>query len=428
MSVRRSYRRGLLTIFGITLVFSAFFFYFYVQNHIPDKINVVVEEGGEFNFSLPMSVTLTSQSQEVSLVNGSKIPGDAIDIVLDESFQVTSDTIGEYAIDCKLFGLFSLKSIEVSVVNPSYVYPMGVPIGIYLETKGILIVGTGTVTDVQGVEHDPAYQSVKSGDYIVAVNGESIESKEDLVKLVAANGSALVTLTIRRDQKEQEVSITPVQTGEEAYKLGIWIRDDTQGIGTLSYVTEEGYFGALGHGISDLDTGLLVESDLGSLYEADIHSVIKSSGTTPGSMCGSIHYEDSYLLGEIQTNCSAGIYGTLDTNIPLNLPVDPVPVGYMQDVTKGEAILRSSISGEWKDYTIEILQLDKNNSSNKGMVIQVTDPELLELTGGIVQGMSGSPILQNGKMIGAVTHVFLQDPTKGYGIFMEKMLEAASSS
>jgi len=108
--------------------------------------------------------------------------------------------------------------------------------------------------------------------------------------------------------------------------------------------------------------------------------------------------------------------------------VDPVPVGYMQDVTKGEAILRSSISGEWKDYTIEILQLDKNNSSNKGMVIQVTDPELLELTGGIVQGMSGSPILQNGKMIGAVTHVFLQDPTKGYGIFMEKMLEAASSS
>ena len=427
MNARKRYRRVLLWIFGAALVFCAFFSYFYIQNTIPDRVNVVVQEEENFNFSLPMAATLTSESQEVSLLGASNIPSDAIDLVLDEDFQIVGSSTGSYSVSCKLFGLIPMKEIEVAVVNPRYVYPIGEPIGIYLETQGIMIVGTGAVADLSGVERDPARDQVQSGDYITAVNGEPISDKEELVELVSENGAAPVSLTIRRDQEERQVSITPVQSGENEFKLGIWVRDDTQGIGTLSYITPEGGYGALGHGISDTDTGMLIESTEGLLYEASIRSIIKGNGSQPGSVCGSIDYSSQNCLGEIYRNCSAGIYGTCDLEQSLPEGVEAVPVGYMQDVELGEAWIRSSISGEILDYRIEILQVDKNSSDNKGLVIQVTDPELLELTGGIVQGMSGSPILQNGKMIGAVTHVFLQDPTRGYGIFLEKMLEASSS-
>ncbi len=427
MNARKRYRRVLLWIFGAALVFCAFFSYFYIQNTIPDRVNVVVQEEENFNFSLPMAATLTSESQEVSLLGASNIPSDAIDLVLDEDFQIVGSSTGSYSVSCKLFGLIPMKEIEVAVVNPRYVYPIGEPIGIYLETQGIMIVGTGAVADLSGAERDPARDQVQSGDYITAVNGEPISDKEELVELVSENGAAPVSLTIRRDQEERQVSITPVQSGENEFKLGIWVRDDTQGIGTLSYITPEGGYGALGHGISDTDTGMLIESTEGLLYEASIRSIIKGNGSQPGSVCGSIDYSSQNCLGEIYRNCSAGIYGTCDLEQSLPEGVEAVPVGYMQDVELGEAWIRSSISGEIRDYRIEILQVDKNSSDNKGLVIQVTDPELLELTGGIVQGMSGSPILQNGKMIGAVTHVFLQDPTRGYGIFLEKMLEASSS-
>lgn len=425
MEARKSYRRLLLWVFGVSLIFCAFFCYYYVQNTIPDHINVVVQEDEEFNFSLPMTATLTSDSEAVSLSQKSNIPSDAIDLVLDEPFQVRGSSTGKYELSCKLFGLIPMKSIEVSVVNPQYVYPMGDAVGIYLETQGILIVGTGTVTDEHGVERNPAYDIVQSGDYIMAVNGKTITGKEELVDLVAENGAAPVSLTIRRDQKDEEVMIQPVQSGENEFKLGIWIRDDTQGIGTLTYLTPDGKYGALGHGISDTDTGFLIESDKGSLYQANIHSILKGSGSKPGSVCGSINYDSSYRIGSISKNCNAGIYGTYDTSQGIPDGVEAVPVGYMQEVETGEAFIRSSISGESKEYRIEILRMDKNNSGNKGLVIRVTDPELLALTGGIVQGMSGSPILQNGKMIGAVTHVFLQDPTEGYGIFIEKMLEVS---
>ena len=426
MEARKSYRRLLLWVFGFSLIFCAIFSYYYVQNTIPDRINVVVQEEEEFNFSLPMTATLTSGSEEVSLSGNSNIPSDAINLSLDEPFQVCGSTTGNYELSCRLFGVIPMKSIEVSVVNPQYVYPMGEPVGIYLETQGILIVGTGTVTDEHGVERNPANDRVQSGDYITAVNGKSIAGKEDLVDLVADNGAAPVSLTVRRNQKEREVTITPVQSGDNEFKLGIWIRDDTQGIGTLTYVTTDGKYGALGHGISDMDTGLLIESGSGTLYNAHVHSILKGSGNSPGSVCGSINYDDSFKIGTITKNCSAGIYGNYNMSQGIPSGVEAVPVGYMQEVETGEAFIRSSISGESKDYRIEIVRMDKSNSNNKGLVIRVTDPELLALTGGIVQGMSGSPILQNGKMIGAVTHVFLQDPTEGYGIFLEKMLEASS--
>lgn len=208
-----------------------------------------------------------------------------------------------------------------------------------------------------------------------------------------------------------------------SYKLGAWVRDDTQGIGTLTYIDSNGNFGALGHGISDSDTGQVVEIEEGALYETEILGIEKGTVGNPGVMAGVIYYGPGSRLGSVEANTENGIFGKADARISESLNLEPVEIGYRQDVKKGQAWIRSDVSGELKDYEIEIQRVDYNPIQvNKSLVLRVVDQELLNLTGGIVQGMSGSPILQDGKLVGAVTHVFVQDSTRGYGIFVEDML------
>ena len=230
-------------------------------------------------------------------------------------------------------------------------------------------------------------------------------------------------LTVLRAEEEIELSLQPVWTEEETYKVGIWVRSDAQGIGTLTYVDSQGHFGALGHGINDIDTSTLLSLEKGTLYASTIRSVIKGTKGVPGELAGVIHYRDDAVLGTIEQNTVTGIFGTLSCSLDCFHLEGPVEVAYKQEVQTGPAVIRSALDGTIREYEIEIEKVYLNSSdANKGMVIRVTDPELLELTGGIVQGMSGSPILQNGKLIGAVTHVFVQDSTSGYGIFIENML------
>ena len=204
------------------------------------------------------------------------------------------------------------------------------------------------------------------------------------------------------------------------------VRDDTQGIGTMTYIDMNGNFGALGHGISDSDTGGVVQIEDGALYETSILGIEKGTFGKPGVMSGVIYYGPGSVLGTIHSNTEEGIFGTVNERFKQTAKADAIPIGYRQDVKKGTAYIRSDVSGIVKDYEIEIQKVDYTTAhKNKGMVIKVTDPELLAITGGIVQGMSGSPIIQDGKLIGAVTHVFIQDSTRGYGIFIENMLEAA---
>lgn len=219
------------------------------------------------------------------------------------------------------------------------------------------------------------------------------------------------------------ISLQPVTAQDGTQKLGVWVRSDTQGIGTMTYLDLNGKFGALGHGISDSDTGEVVQISDGALYDTEIIGIEKGSIGNPGIMSGVIYYGPGSLLGEIDSNSEVGIFGTAGEKLRQAMNMQPLQIGYRQDVKKGTAWIRSGISGEIKDYQIEILKVDYSTAhQNKSLVIQVTDPELLALTGGIVQGMSGSPIIQDGKLIGAVTHVFIQDSTKGYGIFIENML------
>ena len=250
-----------------------------------------------------------------------------------------------------------------------------------------------------------------------------LEDKNDLVDAVSASDGKTLALGIRRDGRRIEVDMTPVLAEDGSYKLGAWVRDDTQGIGTMTYVDMNGNFGALGHGISDSDTGELVDIEGGELYETQILGIEKGQTGKPGVMSGVIYYGKGTKLGEVKENTAEGIYGTVNNHFLDSIKTDAIPVGFRQDTHKGTAYIRSNVSGEVKDYEIEIQKVDYGSiQKNKGLVLRVVDEELLNLTSGIVQGMSGSPIIQDGKLIGAVTHVFINDPTRGYGIFAENMI------
>ena len=304
----------------------------------------------------------------------------------------------------------------------------GMPVGIYMETDGVLVLDTEKMTGVDGKEYTPAQGVVSSGDYITEVNHQKIEGKKQLMDLVEHLDGEKVLLTVRRENTILEKKLTPVQISKGKYRLGIWVRDNVQGLGTITFLTKNNRFAALGHGIHDVDTSTLLTIKKGTLYRTSIQKVQKGSKGNPGTMEGIIVYNRFHQLGVIEKNTDAGIYGKLNSDRSWIGEEVPIQVAKKEEIKTGEARIRCYIDGEVKEYTICITQIDKESDQvNKGMIIQVTDTELLEKTGGIIQGMSGSPIIQNGKLIGAVTHVFVQDSTKGYGIFIENMLKEEES-
>lgn len=323
------------------------------------------------------------------------------------------------------------KNVQSEIVETgndgTVVYPCGFPIGIYLETEGVLVIGVDTVTGTDGINYEPAHGIVREGDYIVAINDINVSAKSQLSFLIQKYGKEDVVLTLRRDGKCVDVKLKPVCVGENQYKLGIWVRDDSQGIGTMTFITNNGQFGALGHGISDTDTKELLDSENGLLYGAKIWGITKGRSGVAGSLCGSINYEEDNIIGSINANTDVGIYGQIEEKDTINglirkYDLKPMEICNRRDVKTGRAYILACVSGDVKEYEIEITELNTFSDNNKGIVLKITDEELLSLTGGIVQGMSGSPIIQDGKLVGAVTHVFLRDSKMGYGIFIEDML------
>lgn len=423
MTRKERLHKLLVCVFWFSLVFTAVFAWVYTRYAVPDRLNLVVSEEEIFNFSLPPGVTLESESEEVVLGNTSNIPDGKVRVQAADPVSMYGVTEGSYQVGMKLFGLIRMKDIQVDVVDGMYAVPCGVPVGIYLKSNGIMVIGTGEIVNDVGNVVEPAYGILKSGDYIEKVNGQEMKDKNDLISAVNACNGNSVQLEVRRDGELMKVDLSPVHAEDGTYKLGAWVRDDTQGIGTVTYVDMNGSFGALGHGISDSDTGMLVDIEEGELYETQILGIEKGVSGKPGVMSGVIYYGKGTKLGTVTSNTDEGIFGTVNDKFMEAIQSEAIPVGFRQDVQKGQAFIRSDVSGEVKDYEIEIQKVDYSSlQKNKGMVIKVVDQELLDLTGGIVQGMSGSPIIQNGKLIGAVTHVFIQDSTKGYGIFIENML------
>ncbi len=407
-----------------SVIYTIEYGYRYINNNIPDSINLHADSENSYDLKVPVAATVSSEDKEVSIEGYSGILNREIKISTNDNALSNDESLGKYNVDVKLFGIFNFKSIEVNVIEKQKVIPCGFPVGIYLETDGIMVIGTGTVKGMDGNVYNPAESKVNSGDYIVSLNDIPVSSKSQLIFLVNKYGSDDIILGIRRNGQIIKVLINPVETAVSEYKMGIWVRDDTQGIGTLTFITEDGKFGALGHGISDIDTGKLLDSNTGILYEADIWGIKKGENGTPGGLCGVVIYENNCILGKINANTDRGIFGQAEDELMEICDFQPVDMSFKQDVHKGAAYIRCMLDGEIKDYEIEIVSVDRTgDAKNKGMVIQVTDPELLSLTNGIVQGMSGSPIIQDGKLAGAVTHVLVNDPTKGYGIFAEDMMK-----
>ena len=390
-------KKFFLAVLAVWTIFSVRLLY----DSIPDEIYAVRGEDENICFSsVPVTVEKSSEAMPVF-----------------HNMNQTED----YTLSCKFLNLIPVKEVSVHVVGKNYVIPSGMPIGIYTKTKGILVIGTGTVTAADGLNYEPADQIVKSGDYITKINGVETVQKEELVNMVNQCGGQPVVLGILRDNEPLEVKINPVKLEDGSYKIGIWVRDDMAGVGTMTYVKEDFSFCALGHPVSDADTGSMIALSGGNVYQTQIVGIVKGENGSPGELTGIIDYKQENCLGTILENTKTGIYGKLD-QIPDEIKDSYAQVCMKQDIKKGEAYILSSLDGSMRQYRIEIDDIDFNNKEeNKGILFHVTDELLLSQTGGIVQGMSGSPILQDGKIIGAVTHVFISDATKGYGVFIEKM-------
>lgn len=304
----------------------------------------------------------------------------------------------------------------------SSVIPMGNTVGIYVNTKGILVIDTGEVTDLYGNTKSPAKNKLIKGDYITGLNGEDVKTKKQLINAITDCGGETLYFKVLRNDSEVTVRIDPVETGVDIYKIGIWVRDDLQGLGTITYV-KGNEFGALGHSITDSDTGELMQVSGGKLYLADIYGVEKGISGTPGEIEGMITYDTENVVGNIEDNKLYGIYGNITNEFESIIDYgESMPIAPSDEVETGSACIQTYVSGKKMSYSIDIVNIHNNKYGDKEMEIKVTDNDLIELTGGIVQGMSGSPIIQNGKLVGAVTHVFVNDPTRGYGIFIENML------
>ncbi len=373
--------------------------YWEVRDRLPDQVSIV--EGKEEDF--------LEQFQKPWLTLD-----DAIPVSGRESF----------TLECSLFGKIPLKQIKVQVVEPTDIYVSGNTVGVYMETQGVLIIDSGEIIGENGICCEPARNLVQPGDYIVAMDQEAVGNKRELIHKIQTCGGDTVQLSLLRRGEEIQMALDPVIDEEGDYKLGIWVRDNTQGIGTLTYMDQDGDFGALGHGISDIDTGELMQISDGDLYRAQVMGIHKGTKGSPGELSGLIRYDNSNIIGTITKNGENGIYGSLDPRYAQDLSFQPMEVGYKQEMQLGEASILCSVDGQVEEYQVEITSIDLNHpDTNKSFVLKVTDPRLLEKTGGIVHGMSGSPVLQNGKAVGAVTHVFVQDSTGGYGIFIENMLK-----
>ena len=357
---------------------------------------------GFYNAAIPKTVSCFSY-QDVPSYLGATFEADAL---------VTS-TSGEVRGQYKLFGAIPVKSVTVSRLEDVKVYVGGVPFGIKFLTKGVSVVG------FEDESNNPAYKAgLRLYDTITKINGKEITGNADVGEAVSGGGT--VNLTFVRAGAEKTIKITPKYSeNEKRYTLGLWLKDSGAGIGTLTYVLEDGTFGGLGHGICDGDTGELIPMTSGSVLGVTLNGIIKGQKGTPGELRG---YFNSSKVGAIYKNSEVGVFGAL-AEIPDSIKGKTYSIGLKNELKEGKATILCTLDDNVRrEYSIEISNINRNADGNKCFSIKITDERLINATGGIVQGMSGSPIIQNGKLVGAVTHVLINDPCAGYGIFIENML------
>ncbi len=311
-----------------------------------------------------------------------------------------------------------------SCVQGRSVIPLGRAVGIKLFSDGVLVVGLSPVETDEGACYPGRDSGLKTGDLITHINGEEVDTIEEIQQAVTEQAGEPLAIQAVRDERQIQLTAAPVENNQGVYQLGVWLRDSMAGIGTMTfYDPDTGIFAALGHGINDVDTATLMPLETGGIMPATVSDVKKGTSGQPGELHGD--FDLTQDLGTLYANTSRGIFGHL-AHQELTEGLEPVLVAGRDEVKEGEATILSNVQGDQvEEFSIQITRVNSSGGDNRSLMIQVTDPRLLQATGGIVQGMSGSPILQNGKLVGAVTHVLINDPTRGYGILAEDMLAQA---
>lgn len=414
-----------LLAFGILAVMASL--YYSIWCSVPSTIMVKAGVEQKLDFKVPASGVLYREAVEASGNSGKSLPKEqSVYVDFSKPVTVMANQVDRYKLQLKLFGVIPLKDVDVEVIQDIRLKPAGIPIGIYVKTKGVLVVGIGEFEGENGQKYSPARYIFQTGDYILEINDQEINTKKELINIINHSDGQEMVFKVQRKDAVIEVKAKPGQNKNGEYKMGIWVRDNAQGVGTMTYIDENGSFGALGHGINDIDTSTLMSLSKGTLYHTEIIGITRGGVGAPGELTGFIEYDDENIMGDITANTTRGIFGVCTEETALSATGDYLPLGLKQEIEIGPAEILCSLGEETKTYDVEIVEIHlENNNVNRGIVLEITDPELLAVTGGIVQGMSGSPILQNGKLVGAVTHVLVNDPTKGYGVFIENMLEAA---
>ena len=318
-----------------------------------------------------------------------------------------------------------VQEVTTTKDTPIEVIPCGEPVGIKIQSDGVYVVGSSEIeTDLGRV--NLCADKILKGDRIYSINNQALNSKDELKTIIEQSGNKPLDILLKRGNMKEEIIITPVYSIDEAtYKLGLWVKDGTQGIGTITYINpKNGMFGALGHGIMDAELKTLIALKNGEITKAQITSITKGKKGVPGQLGGAIEDTKAGKLGVITLNTSIGIYGKLDGRDFTSRYGQALPIAYQDEINQGPAQVLINLDGNAvKSYNAVIQKVARYSTEpSKGLVIKIIDPELLEQTNGIIQGMSGSPIVQKGKLVGAITHVFVNDPSRGYGIFIENML------
>lgn len=389
---------ALVSIAILTTIFS-------ISRAMPDTFSVI--EGKQLVFSENIPVTAVSIKSKGAITTSSLKAG------------------SQYYTDIKLFGVIPVKHVMVDVVKETDVIPSGQAFGVKLYTEGVVIVGLSDV-DTSGGPKNPAYDAgVRIGDIIMAIDGKPVATNDDVAKAFEKSSGKILKISLKRNNVGFTVMVLPQKSvSENCYKAGMWVRDSTAGIGTLTFVSPGSDICAgLGHGICDVDTGEIMPLLAGDIVRVHINGITKGAKGEPGELKGYFAKDEAW--GQLYSNTETGVYGVLNSVTEGKA----VPVAMSQQVHVGPATILTTIDGSApKQYAVRIEKVHFNDAAEtKNMVIKVTDPVLLAKTGGIVQGMSGSPIMQDGKLVGAVTHVFVNDPTSGYGIFAENMLKTVKT-
>jgi stage IV sporulation protein B len=395
----------------------------------PNQLRLFSGQAKELKLSMPVNALVIVKDPSIVHVKGHSQP--SFQVNLNDPISLQTGQSGVTELQLKLFGKIPLKTVKVNVMPDLKVVPGGQTIGVKLKSAGIMIVGHHLVNIADNKKISPGEDAkIQVGDLIVSINGTLINDVTKVSDVVAKAGEAKkpLELIIQRSNEKIKIYLQPAyDVVENTYRLGLYIRDSAAGIGTLTfYAPDQQVYGALGHVITDMDTQTPIIVGGGEIVHSNVTSIAKSHHGEPGEKRAQF-FKDSKILGNIEKNTSFGIFGKMREMPDHSFGNEAIPVAFAEDIKEGPAQIYTVLEGQRVEkFNITITHVTRQDfPSTKGMVIKITDPRLLEKTGGIVQGMSGSPIIQNGKIIGAVTHVFVNDPTSGYGCFIEWMLQDA---